>query len=169
MISKQLFSQQPTDIFQCYKNRISDSVISETKSTYDQIKIKQRRFDDLHSPINKISSEITSSGSSANNKYQTTNPLPLSSEIDLLKKELKDLNQKLKQQLLLLPNIPDSNVPIGNTSAQNAVFKVNQKKPSCNFKPKTYWQLDQKLKLIEANIGTKLSGNRFSVLNPNGA
>jgi seryl-tRNA synthetase len=170
VISKRLFSQEYTNIIKKYKDRVSTQIISGIQILYQQVTEKQGRLDELLSQKKALSQIKSSSDTQDKQNYQTIESASLlRSEISALRKELKQQNQYLDQQLLHLPNVPDQQTPTGSTSEHNIVTQKCLNKPDFGFKPKTYWHLNQKLKLIDADRGQKLAGNRFSVLNPTGA
>lgn len=71
---------------------------------------------------------------------------------------LEQIEQKLRHELLCLPNLPDDDVVAGGKE-NNAVIKVWGKKPEFSFPIKNHVELCEKLKLIDYERGVKLAGN----------
>lgn len=79
------------------------------------------------------------------------------------------LEERLKDLLLRLPNIPHPSVPVGRDSADNIVVRSWGKPREFDFSPLPHWELGEKLGLIDFERGVKLSGTRFYVLRGPGA
>lgn len=78
--------------------------------------------------------------------------------------ELNAVEEKLNSLMLNVPNLPDSEVPVGKDETENvAVSYFNQKK-KFDFSPKTHYEIGQKRNLIDFERGVKISGTRFYIL-----
>jgi len=85
------------------------------------------------------------------------------------RKRFKDLDVKLNELLLRLPNIPDARVPIGKDDSENPVVRTWGEPQKFSFTPKPHWELGESLNIIDFERGVKLSGTRFYVLRGLGA
>ena len=97
------------------------------------------------------------------------------SEAEAKKAETRDLGDKISQMdkqaaeaestrdqiLLRLPNLPHASVPPGKTAEDNPVLRVHGEKPVFDFKPKSHVELCEKLRLVDFERATKLSGSGF--------
>lgn len=81
-----------------------------------------------------------------------------------LKKEFKEINEKLKELLLKIPNLPLPNVPVGKDEKDNVVLREVGEKPQFDFAPRDYLLLSQELDLIDIMRAGKISGSRFAFL-----
>jgi seryl-tRNA synthetase len=63
--------------------------------------------------------------------------------------------------LLGLPNLPHESVPEGRSSEDNPVQRVFGEKPVFSFKPKSHVEICEKLRLVDFERATKLSGSGF--------
>ncbi|MCF7895223.1 MAG: serine--tRNA ligase [Candidatus Omnitrophica bacterium] len=84
----------------------------------------------------------------------------LKSELELLKSDFKDLDQKWNQKNLEIPNIPDSSLPTGDASA-NKVLKEVGKNPKFKFSPVDHIEIAKKLEIIDFKRATKITGSNF--------
>ena len=73
----------------------------------------------------------------------------------------KSLALDIKSFLLDIPNIPDNDVPIGNSENDNLLIKEVGKVPCFDFPTKDHMQI---LEGIDMKSGVGLSGSRFAVL-----
>ena len=82
---------------------------------------------------------------------------------------VRDLEGKLEDLLLQLPNIPDVTVPPGRGDEDNVVVRDWGEPPVFDFTPAPHWDLGNALGIIDFERGVKISGSRFYVLKGMGA
>ncbi|MCL4263316.1 MAG: serine--tRNA ligase [Anaerolineae bacterium] len=87
-----------------------------------------------------------------------------------LDEELRQVEARLRENMLWVPNIVQDNVPVGPDESAN-VFHPPQgaPKPVFDFEPKAHWDLGPALDIIDFERGVKLSGSRFYILKGMGA
>ncbi|BAQ34460.1 serine--tRNA ligase [Dehalococcoides sp. THU3] len=93
----------------------------------------------------------------------------LRGQITELEAELSEVDEKLTDRLLRVPNIPDASVPVGRDESENVVLYYHGEKRSFSFTPKPHWELGEALDIIDFDRGIKLSGSRFYILKGEGA
>ena len=86
-----------------------------------------------------------------------------------LEADLRQVEERLNDCLLRLPNIPDPQTPIGAGEEDNVIVRTEGEPHSLDFEPKPHWELGERLGIIDFERGTKLSGSRFYVLKGAGA
>jgi len=88
-------------------------------------------------------------------------------------KALEDsLAQKEKEQLdlvVLLPNLPCAQVPLGKTAEDNVVVKMGGKTPELGENALPHWEIVKNLDIIDFDLGVKLTGAGFPVYKGKGA
>ena len=82
----------------------------------------------------------------------------LSAEIKEEDAKLAEVDERQKELLMALPNMPDPDVVAGGKE-NNAVVHVWGEKPQFDFEPKNHVDLCESLGLIDYERGAKLSGN----------
>lgn len=85
-------------------------------------------------------------------------------QISELKPQLKQLEQQLAQLLLLVPNIPAADAPIGEDEQANVVIKTVGQVPQFNFTPKDHVSLLQQHNWADLTRITQVSGSRSYAL-----
>ncbi len=90
-------------------------------------------------------------------------------KIKNLEDEVGQLDAKLQELLLQVPNMPHPSVPLGESDKDNKVIRTWGEMPHFDFKPKPHWELGESLGIIDFERGVKLSGTRFYVLKGLGA
>lgn len=86
-----------------------------------------------------------------------------------LDQELAELEQKLNNALLMIPNIPHETVPVGEDEEDNLVLRVEGEPPKFSFEPRPHWEIGEKLDILDFARGVKVAGARFTVLKGWGA
>ena len=85
-------------------------------------------------------------------------------KIDSLEAEMKDVEAKLRDHLLNIPNIPHDESPDGPDESGNVLVRQSGEPPSLGFRPMPHWEIGEALGIIDFERGTKLAGSRFYVL-----
>ena len=93
----------------------------------------------------------------------------VSTQIDSLDKELKEVGKKIADLLLTVPNLPHSSVPIGFDEDSNVVVKSWGEIPKFDFEPRSHWDLGQILGILDLPKAAKVAGTGFLVLTGKGA
>jgi len=85
----------------------------------------------------------------------------ISIKIDDLAKKQKIVKDKLDNILSSIPNIPLSDVPLGKDENDNKeVIKVGNIN-KFSFKPKSHYEIGEKLNMLDFDLATKTTGSRF--------
>jgi seryl-tRNA synthetase len=89
--------------------------------------------------------------------------------VSRLEKEVNILEDEFQQRLLLIPNLPHPDVPVGKDEHDNRVTRLVGEQREFVFPPKPHWELAEQLGIIDFERGVKISGTRFYVLKGLGA
>jgi seryl-tRNA synthetase len=92
-----------------------------------------------------------------------------SARIKEIDQEVQDLEQKINQALLMIPNIPHASVPVGPDVGANVVVRVEGEPPGFDFHPLNHWEIGEDLDILDFARGVKIAGARFTVLKGRGA
>ncbi len=89
--------------------------------------------------------------------------LKLSSDrVKALDAEIREVEEKLHQELLRIPNIPHPAIPTGSAAANRMVREWGAI-PAFDFPPRPHWELGENLGILDLVRGAKLSGSGFPV------
>ena len=83
-------------------------------------------------------------------------------EIKLLEEKLKEIEEKQRNILLTIPNIPHESVPEGKSSEENVEVRVYGEKPEFTFQAKPHWEIGKKLGILDFERASKVTGSRFA-------
>ena len=91
----------------------------------------------------------------------------IKNQIDELEKDFFNIDEQLKNTLSGLPNLPHSDVPLGEDENTNKLIKQVGIIPSFKFSPKSHYELGENLEMIDFEQAGKVSGARFVYLKKN--
>ncbi|MBW2263717.1 MAG: serine--tRNA ligase [Deltaproteobacteria bacterium] len=87
-----------------------------------------------------------------------------SEEIKGLENEgLARVEERIREILLLVPNLPDDSIPDGGDQDAR-VERVCGTLPTFDFAPKAHWDLGPELGIIDFERAARISGSRFAVM-----
>jgi seryl-tRNA synthetase len=84
----------------------------------------------------------------------------LSSDLKTNQEKLRSVEEKWQALMLLIPNIPSEDTPVGVTDKENVEIESWGEKPKFDFKIKDHIKLAEDLDLVDFERGTKISGFR---------
>lgn len=93
----------------------------------------------------------------------------LSNKVELQNEEAASIDRDLIRKSSLLPNMPLSSVPDGNSETDNKEIRSWGEPPNMDFAPLPHWDIGTTLDIIDFERGVKMSGSRFYVLKGKGA
>ncbi|MCX7991734.1 MAG: serine--tRNA ligase [Proteobacteria bacterium] len=128
-----------------------------------------RRVEDLRAQKNRLSEEFgkkKKQGILSDKDIEENRLLinKINEEIKEIDERLKLIEENHKLQLLSIPNIPHSSVPVGKSSEENLEIRRWGEIRDFKFQPKPHWELGELLDIIDFERAVKLTGARFSIL-----
>jgi seryl-tRNA synthetase len=90
-------------------------------------------------------------------------------QIKGLEKNLTDIETRLTELTLQIPNIPHGSVPLGSHPAENVEVRQGGDRPVFPFTPRPHWELGEALGILDFERAAKVAGSRFAVLSGPGA
>ena len=145
-----------------------DSVIEKDNSR----KLNQQKSDEVLSKLNKIAKEIgvlykQGNVVKANSLKQSS--IELKEESKKLSAIQKEIQEEIREILLLIPNTPHKSVPKGNSENDNEIVEEVCEMPKLQDNSKPHWELTELYDLIDFNLGNKITGAGFPVFKGKGA
>ena len=87
----------------------------------------------------------------------------------MLEDELKSVEPRINDCLLMIPNLPHESVPAGHGSDDNPETRRWGTPPVFSFQPKPHWELGTQLQILDFDRGAKITGARFTLYRGAGA
>lgn len=117
----------------------------------------------LKSERNAVSKEISQM---KKNKEDATQRIAdmraVGEKISALDSELKDVEAKLRDILLHIPNMPREDVPIGKDDTENPEVRKWGEPRKFDFEPKAHWDIGTDLDILDADRAAKVAAARFT-------
>jgi seryl-tRNA synthetase len=89
--------------------------------------------------------------------------------ISVLDEQVRELDEKIKQIILYIPNLPSATTPIGASEEDNPVLRSFGEKKEFGFDVKPHWDICEELGLVDFERGAKITGSGFPVYTGKGA
>jgi seryl-tRNA synthetase len=85
----------------------------------------------------------------------------ISIDLEKISENQKKIKVELDNILMNIPNIPHPDVPDGKDENDNIEVSKKGKIPEFDFKPKSHYELGEKLDMLDFDLATKTTGSRF--------
>jgi len=138
----------------------------------DQRRKAQLDFDQNQSRLNQASKQIgqlMGSGKKEEAEALKTEVAQLKTTLDPLKDQLQQLEKQLHDALVLLPNLPAPQVPVGKSAEDNVVVRKGGTEPTLPSDAKPHWDLINLYRLVDFETGAKITGRGFPLYINKGA
>ena len=85
----------------------------------------------------------------------------LSEDISRFNKDLSVVEKSLRDLVLVIPNVPNSEVPEGKDDSDNVEVRRWSEPRKFDFAPKAHWDLGKDLNILDPERAAKVTGARF--------
>jgi len=141
-------------------------LVDEIIKLDDERKSLQVSYDNTQASINAASKEIgklMGQGKKEEAEAAKAEVASFKTQVAGFLEQLAAVEKQLQDTLVQLPNLPAQEVPIGRTPEENVVVREGGNKPV------PHWDLLDKYKLINFELGNKITGSGFPVYIGKGA
>jgi seryl-tRNA synthetase len=140
--------------------RTADDSRKQLKQTLDELRAQRNAANQRMAELDKKSPEFAA----ARDELRA-----LSQRIKAGEGELTELDDRVRQLQLVIPNAPHESTPDGAGEADNRVESVWGEPPAFEFEPKPHWDTGEALGILDFEGAAKISGARFCVFRGYGA
>jgi len=173
MLDLKRIRNNPEEIKKLMKNRgenfnlsLIDDVVFLDKRRRDMLV----EVEELKNRRNTQSGLVPKLKKSGENVEEIMNQMKkLSDEIKNFDIQLSEVDEKIKNIMLSIPNIPNENVPEGDTDEDNVEVKKWGQPKKFGFVAKAHWDLGVDNNILDFERGVKITGSRFTVYKGLGA
>jgi len=125
-------------------------VITETET----LKARRNRASEEIAKLRKAGQDAT---------VQTNETKKLREKIQEREKAAEQMDARLRELLLSVPNMPHPSVPVGHSAEENTQVRQWGSPPKFDFTPKPHWEIGEQLGILDLERAVKLAGARFAV------
>ena len=150
----------------------AETIINDILELDNIRKITQKKGDDIKAESNSCSKQIgdlMKSGKKLEADALKIKTADLKITEKLIDDQLNQIELKLNNLLVTVPNTPNLNVPAGKVPEDNEVILEHGVKPTLYSNAKPHWELTSKYDIIDFELGVKLTGSGFPVYKGKGA
>ncbi|MFN6991983.1 MAG: serine--tRNA ligase, partial [Fervidobacterium sp.] len=168
MIDLKLLRKNPELFYEALRKRnqsteIIDEIITLDKEWRNYLNI----VNNLKAKRNELSKSVAKYKAEGKNEEAEkiiAESKKLGDEIVQYELKQKELEDKMFNLALYIPNVPHDSVPVGKDETENVEIRRWGEPRKFDFEPKAHWDLGPELGLIDFDRGAKLSGSRFTVM-----
>lgn len=86
----------------------------------------------------------------------------VAARIKELDEQVRQVEEKIRNFLLRIPNLPHESVPAGKNAEENVVLRQWGKPKKFDFPARAHWDIGEVLDILDFERGAKVSGARFT-------
>jgi seryl-tRNA synthetase len=154
------------------KNFDATEIVHSIVDLYRRKNEAQQKAEQAKAEMNKISREIGNlfrEGKKEEADAAKVRTSELKDTIKQLDGQFAEIEKKVAELQILLPNLPHESVPQGKGAEDNEVVKSEGEIPQLAENALPHWELAQKYNLIDFELGVKITGAGFPVYRGKGS
>ncbi len=93
----------------------------------------------------------------------------VSDEIKQSDERIAALDDRLREFMLTVPNLPHDSVPVGKGPEDNRLVRIWGEPPKFDFEPKPHWEVGERAGILDLPRAAKIAGSRFTLYRGAGA
>lgn len=170
MLDIKLIRENPEKINELLKRRNPNLSIDEVLAVDSQRRETQAKADELRATRKTESQKIGELKKQGQNTDAIQEEVrKIGDEIKALEEKQVELDEKQRDLLLHIPNIPDETTPIGLSEDENKIVSGFGEPTEADFELKPHWDICEEKGLVDFERGVKLSQSRFILYRGKGA
>lgn len=174
MLEIQRIRNEKESVIEGLKKRHFDasSIVEEVLRSDELWRSKKGELETISSQLNVIAKEIgvlfqQGKQDEANQAKEKTSTLKV--QETELKAEVDQLDKSITDLMYQLPNVPNELVKAGKNENDNETVEEHGSEPVFNFKAIPHWEIADKFRLIDFELGVKITGAGFPIYRGKGA
>ena len=163
MLDIKLLRSEPQKVIDAIKSRGGELDLTEFAEIDKQRRELLQEVEALKNKQNVVSKQIPQL------KKEGKDVAPIFAEMNQIKETVKEidakvaeLDEKLQNIVLTIPNIPNEKVTKGLSDEDNVEIRRWGEPTKFNFEPKAHWDIGENLDILDADTAGKVTGSRFT-------
>ncbi len=170
MLDIKVLRTEPDKIREALKNRCNDLDITPAIELDKERRALLADAEQKKAKQNEITKKIPAMKKAGENTDAIFAEMrELSDEIKEDDAKISEIDEKLRNFMLRIPNIPNKDVPIGADDSENVEIRRYSEPRKFDFEPKAHWDIGTDLNILDFDRGAKIAGSRFTVYRGLGA
>ncbi len=130
---------------------------AERNKASDEIARRKKAGEDTSAPLSASAAELIAKMKG------------VSDEIKRDDERIAALDGRLREFLLIVPNLPHASAPVGTSAADNVEVRRWGTPPKFDFPPKPHWEVGERAGILDLPRAAKIAGGRFALYRGAGA
>ena len=170
MLDIKILRTEPEKIREALKNRCNDLDITPAIELDKERRVLLTDAEQKKAKQNEITKKIPAMKKAGENTDEIFAEMrKLSDEIKEDDAKISEIDEKLRDFMLKIPNIPNASVPVGADDSENVELRKFSEPKTFDFEPKAHWDIGTDLDILDFDRGAKIAGSRFTVYKGLGA
>lgn len=163
MLDAKFVRAEPEKVRQALLNRNMDTKMLDEFLTLDEQRRKKLyEVEQLKAERNAVSEEIARMKKEKKDaSLEIERMREVSQRIKQMDSDLSEIETKISDLLLNIPNIPHESVPVGKDESANVIVRTWGEPRKFDFEPVPHWELATALDIIDFERGSKIAGSGF--------
>ena len=154
------------------KNFKQPELVDQIISLDEERRHTQNKLDTTAAEANVLAKQVGDlmrQGKKEEAEAVKANTTGLKELVKILVEKLRQLEEQLQNQIVILPNLPHHSVPKGRTPEENEIVLEYGNMPQLSENALPHWELATKYDIIDFELGNKIAGAGFPVYKGKGA
>lgn len=164
MLDLKYIRENAETIQQNCKNRGVDAGVGLVVELADRRSALIQELNELKQRANAMAKSVGKERDEAARARLIEESRGMKDEIPARESELHEVEERLREEQLKIPNITHPDSPIGKDDSENVEIRRWGDIPEFSFEPKDHVQLGESLGIIDFDAGAKVAGSKFYFL-----
>ena len=170
MLDIAIIRQNPDVVRQAVQNKGEHADVDAILRLDAERRKALAEFETLRSEQKRVSREIAARKKQKGSADDLLEQMrSVADKVKALDAAVKELDGKLRQALVNVPNLPAADVPVGSSEADNKIIKTWGEPGKHTFKAKPHWDIAAGLDIIDFERAAKVAGSHFALFKGDGA
>lgn len=174
MLEIQRIRNEKDAVIEGLKKRHFDAqpIIDQLLAVDEKWRIYKTEMENVAAQMNQFSKQIGilfKEGKADQANALKAETLELKTKETDLKSRVEEFEKEISDLMYQLPNVPNALVKAGKNELDNEIVEEHGDKPDFGFTPLAHWDLADKYRLIDFELGVKITGAGFPIYRGKGA
>jgi seryl-tRNA synthetase len=170
MLDIKRIRKNPEEVNELLKRRNPELSIDNVLKLDERRRALLQQVEEMKAEQNKVSKEVPilkKAGEDVSVLLEDMKQLSIKiKEIDM---QVKEVEEDMNNELLFIPNIPNTKITIGRSEEDNKEIRKWGEPRNFDFEIKPHWDLGTELEILDFERAAKITGARFSMFKGIGA
>ena len=170
MLDLKMIRQDPEQVREGLRKLGADAPLDELLALDEKRRSILTDVEKLKAERNRVSDEVAQLKRERKDADDLIDRMRIvSQQIKDFDNELREVDAKMQDSLLRIPNLPHQSVHVGESEADNKEIRRWGEQTQFGFEPLAHWELGVNLNILDFERAGKVTGSRFNFLKGAGA